>query len=122
MSSSSVLLPALLACFLLDCVDSHRSREQGLKAPYLLEGTPTPPPQWVDQKLDHMSSSSGDKTWKQQYFVNSSWWDKDKGPVFLLLGGEGPANPAWLVADTNIMRNAQKYRALVFTVEHRYVR
>ena len=97
----------------------HLHHGQRLKAPYLPKGTPTPPPQWVDQKLDHLNTAHGSKTWKQRYFVNSTWWDKQNGPVFLMLGGEGPANPAWIVADTNIMINAQKYKALVFSVEHR---
>ena len=90
-----------------------------LKAPYLPDDTPLPASQWVDQKLDHFSNSSS-ITWKQRYFVNSTWWDKDgNGPVFLLLGGEGPASPAWIVANTHIMICAKKYKALVFSVEHR---
>lgn len=92
-----------------------------LKAPYLPDDTPLPAAQWVDQKLDHLSNTSNSAiTWKQRYFVNSTWWDKGgNGPVFLLLGGEGPASPAWIVANTNIMICAKKYKALVFSVEHR---
>ena len=114
-------------CFFLAAVAAARlplyMRKGGsLKDPYLPKGTPTPEAQWIDQKLDHLASSSDDgssSTWKQRYFVNSTWWDKTSGPVFLLLGGEGPASPNWIVADTNIMINAKKYKALVFSVEHR---
>ena len=91
-----------------------------LRPPYLSLDTPVPEAQWIEQKLDHFSTG-GNSTWKQRYFVNSTWWDVESGPVFLLLGGEGPANPAWIVADTNIMLSAKKYSALVFSVEHRYL-
>ena len=64
---------------------------------------------------------SDQTTWKQRYFVNDTFWDKQNGPVFLLLGGEGPADPGWLATDTEIMINAQKFKALVFTIEHRYM-
>lgn len=37
-----------------------------------------------------------------------------------MIGGEGPADPTWLVADTEIMVNAMKYKALVVLVEHRW--
>jgi hypothetical protein len=115
----------LAFCLFLGCaaaaVPPHILRGQRLVAPHLPEGTPLPPAEWVEQKLDHLTNDHGDTTWKQRYFVNSTWWDKESGPVFILLGGEGPANPSWIVADTNIMRNAQKYKALVFSVEHRYV-
>ncbi len=94
-------------------------RGGALKAPYLPEDTPKPEAQWIDQQLDHLTNASSSSTWQQRYFVNSSWWDQDSGPVFLLLGGEGPASPNWIVADTHIMLNAQKYKALVFSIEHR---
>lgn len=96
----------------------HTLRGGGLRAPYLPRDTPKPLPQWVNQKLDHFGSDKS-TTWKQRYFVNATWWDKGNGPVLFLLGGEGPSDPAWIVADTNIMINAKKYKALVFSIEHR---
>ena len=119
MSSVSLLLCSLLV--LCVAARSAASRPWGLRGvlrpPYLPKDTPTPEAQWIEQRLDHIGSDPG--TWQQRYFVNSTWWDKGKGPVFLMLGGEGPANPAWIVADTHIMLNAQKYKAMVFSVEHR---
>ena len=91
----------------------------GLRAPPLPAGAKVAEPQWFQQKLDHFSESDT-RTWQQRYFVNSSLWEKESGPVFLMLGGEGPANPAWLATDTDMMRNAAKFRALVFLLEHRY--
>lgn len=37
-----------------------------------------------------------------------------------MIGGEGPADPTWLVADTETMVNAATYKALVVMVEHRW--
>lgn len=96
----------------------HIRRGGVLRTPFLPKDTPRPEAQWIDQKLDHFSNGSS-STWKQRYFVNSTWWDKESGPVFFMLGGEGPANPNWIVADTHMMINAQKYKALVFSIEHR---
>ena len=105
-------------------VESYRvvslpTRGNALKPPFLARDTPLPAAQWVEQKLDHLATSGNPTYWKQRYFVNSTWWDPQNGPVFLLLGGEGPANPTWIVADTEIMLLAQKFSALVFSVEHR---
>jgi hypothetical protein len=36
-----------------------------------------------------------------------------------LLGGEGPASPAWLATDTAIMTYAATFNALVVQLEHR---
>ena len=95
-------------------------RTRGLKPPPLPSDTPLPEAKWISQRLDHFAPVGTHPQWNQRYFVNSTWWNGD-GPIFLLLGGEGPADPAWLVADTNIMVMATKYGALVVSVEHRSV-
>ena len=75
--------------------------------------------QWFPQLLDHFDPQNS-MTWQQRYFVNDSYWtDKTNGPVFLKLGGEGPANPVWLAINTDMMRNAEKYGALALMIEHR---
>jgi len=77
--------------------------------------------QWFTQYLDHYDPQNS-KTWQQRYFVNESHWtNKEKGPVFLMLGGEGPASPYWLNENTDMTRNARKYGALTFVIEHRYI-
>lgn len=97
-----------------------RRRQLGLRPPSLHPGAAVPQPQWFKtQKLDHFSDSDK-RTWEQRYFVNDSFWEQKNGPVFLMLGGEGPADPAWLATDTDIMRNAAKYKAMVISLEHRY--
>ena len=77
--------------------------------------------QWLSQQLDHFDSQN-DMTWQQRYFVNESHWtDKANGPVFLMLGGEGPADPIWLATNTDMMKNAERYGALALMIEHRYI-
>ena len=74
----------------------------------------------MPQRLNHFDPLNN-MTWQQRYFVNESYWtDKaTKGPVFLMLGGEGPADPIWLAVNTDMMRNAEKYGALALMIEHR---
>ncbi len=113
-------MKALLLCLLFSVFVSsitYALRRPKLKPPELSQYITLPDAQWIYQKLDHFATTVP-TYWKQRYFVNASWWD-GHGPVFLLLGGEGPASPAWLVIDTSIMVMAKKYGALVFSVEHR---
>jgi len=44
---------------------------------------------------------------------------KEGGPVFLMIGGEGTANPIWMVMGQWI-NYAQQYRAMCLMLEHRY--
>lgn len=97
-----------------------RRRVLGLRSPPLPCGTKLADDLWFkEQKLDHFSDDDK-RTWQQRYFINDTLWDRTSGPVFLMLGGEGPADPAWLAMDTEIMINAAKYKAFVIFLEHRY--
>ena len=89
-----------------------------LKSPPRPPGASLPLEQRFNQKLDHFNPSDT-RTWQQRYFVNDTNWEMKGGPVFLNIGGEGPADPVWLVADTEMMINARKYGALAILVEHR---
>ncbi|XP_049582929.1 thymus-specific serine protease [Syngnathus scovelli] len=73
--------------------------------------------QWFVQKLDHFNGAD-DRVWKQRYFVNESFY-KPGGPVFLMIGGEGPANPAWMQHGT-WLTYAEKLGAICFMLEHRF--
>lgn len=124
MSACRVLL--LLSLVSLSCGGAGRARagrwkKLDLRPPPLRAGTAVAEAQWFkEQKLDHFSSTDN-RTWGQRFFVNHTLWDFESGPVFLLLGGEGPASPEWLAVDTDIMRNAARFNALVISLEHRYV-
>ncbi|XP_061574763.1 thymus-specific serine protease isoform X2 [Cololabis saira] len=73
--------------------------------------------QWFIQKLDHFNGADS-RVWKQRYFVNEAFY-RPGGPVFLMIGGEGPANPAWLQSGT-WLQYAEKVGALCFMLEHRF--
>ncbi|CAH2985463.1 unnamed protein product [Chilo suppressalis] len=56
----------------------------------------------------------------QRYFVNDKYFDKNNpGPVFLMIGGEGPADPKWMVKGAWI-EYAKFFKALCINLEHRY--
>lgn len=91
-----------------------------LRSPPVRPGMKPADAMWFKhQKLDHFSESDK-RTWSQRYFVNDSLWEQKSGPVFLMLGGEGPADPEWLAIDTEIMVNAAKFGAFVIFLEHRF--
>uniref|UniRef100_A0A3Q3M7Q5 Serine protease 59, putative n=2 Tax=Mastacembelus armatus TaxID=205130 RepID=A0A3Q3M7Q5_9TELE len=72
---------------------------------------------WFTQKLDHFNGADR-RVWKQRYFLNEAFY-KPGGPVFLMIGGEGPANPAWMQYGT-WLSYAEKLGALCFMLEHRF--
>jgi hypothetical protein len=72
---------------------------------------------WFKQSLDHFHPTE-DRTWQQQYFVNDSFYQPG-GPVFLMIGGEGPANPIWMQVGSWI-DYAKENNALCFQLEHRF--
>ncbi|XP_011495298.1 PREDICTED: putative serine protease K12H4.7 [Ceratosolen solmsi marchali] len=73
--------------------------------------------QWFTQNLDHSNPVEG-RTWKQRYFVNSDFYKKD-GPVFLMIGGEGPASSKWMI-EGQMIEYAKQFGAMAFLLEHRY--
>ncbi|GLD52867.1 thymus-specific serine protease [Lates japonicus] len=73
--------------------------------------------QWFTQKLDHFNGADS-REWKQRYFVNEAFY-RPGGPVFLMIGGEGPANPAWMESGT-WLTYAEKLGALCLMLEHRF--
>ncbi|XP_026500280.2 putative serine protease K12H4.7 [Vanessa tameamea] len=78
-----------------------------------------PPKQWFKQKLDHFSATDT-RIWKQRYFVNESFYDfNNPGPVFLMIGGEGPADARWMVKGAWI-EYAKIFKAMCIQLEHRY--
>lgn len=88
-----------------------------LGAPKLPQGSVLPPDMWLKQKLTHFNYADT-RTWQQRYFVNDTFY-KPNGPIFLMIGGEGTANPAWMLQGAWI-EYAKKYHAICFLLEHRY--
>lgn len=72
---------------------------------------------WYTQTLDHFNPSDS-RTWQQRYFVNDEHWKKN-GPVFIQIGGEGPADPIWMT-EGQWINYAKTYGAICVMVEHRF--
>jgi pimeloyl-ACP methyl ester carboxylesterase len=94
----------------------------GLRHHYALRGplsTGVADPSWFQQKLDHFNPQE-QRSWPQKYFVNSTFY-KSGGPVFFLLGGEGPLSPSSVAGNHFILTlYAQHYNALIVALEHRF--
>lgn len=76
------------------------------------------PPQWyTQQRLNHFDPQDT-RTWAQRYFVNDQYFS-GSGPVFLMLGGEGPISD-YFVVNGAMVEYAKRYGALCVTVEHRF--
>jgi hypothetical protein len=72
-------------------------------------------PNFFDQLIFHDDPSRG--TFKQRYFVDSSFFNAASGPVFLNIGGEGPAGGS---PGGGAAALGQQLGALLITIEHRY--
>ncbi|CAJ0953178.1 unnamed protein product, partial [Mesorhabditis belari] len=71
------------------------------------------------QPLCHFNNRIPD-TFQQRWWKNTKW-AKAGGPNFLMIGGEGPANPAKWVLNEEItyLKQAAQYGATVYYMEHR---
>ncbi|XP_060598932.1 putative serine protease K12H4.7 isoform X1 [Ruditapes philippinarum] len=87
-------------------------------APYVPKGVQLPDQQFYEfQKVNHFDGSDF-RYWKQRYFVNNVTF-RAGGPIFIMLGGESEANPAWLV-DGAWQQYARDHGAFLVLLEHRY--
>lgn len=73
---------------------------------------------WLDQVLDHYDYTSP-TTWKQRYYVVDTFFNKSSGPVILYICGEGTCGGVSKGIGSIILL-AQKYQALILTLEHRF--
>jgi hypothetical protein len=78
----------------------------------------------VETRQDHFDAQN-DKMWQQAYYVNDTFWTPGSdAPIFLCVGGEGPALEGDAVVDSVHCSNAadwlQEKKALMFALEHRY--
>eukprot|EP00613_Pedinella_sp_CCMP2098_P034599 CAMPEP_0171724882 /NCGR_PEP_ID=MMETSP0991-20121206/24643_1 /TAXON_ID=483369 /ORGANISM="non described non described, Strain CCMP2098" /LENGTH=504 /DNA_ID=CAMNT_0012317875 /DNA_START=26 /DNA_END=1540 /DNA_ORIENTATION=+ len=77
---------------------------------------------WFTSKLDHYDRQIS-ANWQQRSFQNSTFFN-GSGPVFLCVGGEGPALDASVLISSvhcnDMVELAPKVGALMLAVEHRY--
>lgn len=80
------------------------------------------PAQLITQKVDHFCGTCTE-TFQQRFFVNNTFY-KPGGPVFLCVGGEGPALTGWSVVSSvhcNVaVEYASQVNAMLISLEHRY--
>ena len=92
------------------------------KAQATLEARAAPEDLYFTQRLDHFDGSVNG-TFQQRYFLNATYFTAD-GPVFLCVGGEGPALDASVlyhsVHCSDATELAARAGALLVALEHRY--
>ncbi|CAP38389.2 Protein CBR-PCP-3 [Caenorhabditis briggsae] len=71
------------------------------------------------QRENHFDNRNPD--FFQQKFYKNSQWAQPGGPNFLMIGGEGPEGPRWVLNENlTWLTYAKKYGATVFILEHRF--
>ncbi|KAK6017446.1 hypothetical protein OSTOST_17035, partial [Ostertagia ostertagi] len=54
-------------------------------------------------------------------FFKNKQWAKPVGPIFLMIGGESPRHPRWVVNENlTYLKWAKTFGATVYLLEHRY--
>lgn len=91
---------------------------------YLDVSRPYPSARYVTTQQDHFDPDNT-ATWQQAYYVNDTFWvPGSDAPIFLCVGGEGPAlTGAAVVASVHCSIASewlQQKRSLMFALEHRY--
>ena len=66
----------------------------------------------LDMPLDHFGDSG--KTYKNYYYTDDTYWDKEAGPLFVEMGGEGG------VGGARASERHRQHKALAISVEHRF--
>ena len=94
-----------------------RGREGMVGSPNVQHKVKLPEEQWFTQRLTHFDDANR-ATWQQRYWFNGTSWKQGR-PVFIMIGGEGEANPIWMVEGAWI-KWAQEFGAFTFMLEHRF--
>ncbi|KAL2333770.1 hypothetical protein Fmac_014983 [Flemingia macrophylla] len=71
---------------------------------------------WFNQTLDHFSPYDH-RQFRQRYYEFLDYFRIPDGPVFLVIGGEGPCNG---IANDYLAVLAKKFGAALVSLEHRY--
>ena len=130
---ASKLLTALLCATAIDALPQGGIRQalrdaalQRKTTPPRRASTRTPPrrQRYFTQRLDHFDASLKNASFQQRYFVNATHGTRAAGPVFLCVGGEGPALDASVVSRSvhcsDATELAPEVGALIVALEHRY--
>lgn len=77
-----------------------------------------PKAEFFDQRLDHFDNTNPN-FWKQRYWVYSKFFDKLRGPVFLVIGGQNRVKPEDYFDDISFDM-AKELNALFVLIEQRF--
>ena len=122
-----VAVLAVLALVVVATTGKRRRRgmEQALKMTASGFAGTASGPHYFEQRLTHFDGSN-EQTWQQAYYVNDTFWKgpESGAPVFLCVGGEGPAFDPSVTVDSVHCSNAvdwlEETGALFLAVQHRY--
>jgi hypothetical protein len=88
---------------------------------------PSPPPLHYLESEHYFESAVLDNfgaapacQWNQRFFLNTTFCTKDRCPVFLYIGGEGPLSRRTVGPGLFMHTLAQQFGAVVVSLEHRY--
>lgn len=98
-----------------------KSEQESANIGSTIPGNPNVTIGWFDQKLDHFNQNDI-RTWKQKYWMNDMFY-KPGGPVFIMIGGEGPISRHWIDINEgtpDYLKNAKTFGAMAFQLEHRF--
>lgn len=73
---------------------------------------------YTEQLVDHFDSLNK-TTWSQRYFVNTTYYEPG-GPVFLMIGGEGPESQRAVNGHFHFMKWVEELHGIGVALEHRY--
>uniref|UniRef100_A0A8C5QB37 Thymus-specific serine protease n=1 Tax=Leptobrachium leishanense TaxID=445787 RepID=A0A8C5QB37_9ANUR len=99
-------------------LDSFKSFYIRLAFPKGASGYTEPIEGHYTQPLDHFNRRNN-ATYRQRYWINEEYWQRPDGPVFLYIGGEGSLSEFSVLSGEHVDL-AQKHRALLVSLEHRY--
>uniref|UniRef100_A0A1I7RJZ9 Serine protease K12H4.7 n=1 Tax=Bursaphelenchus xylophilus TaxID=6326 RepID=A0A1I7RJZ9_BURXY len=78
-----------------------------------------PESQWFNQKLDHFDIFSTE-TWRQQYFVNESYYHPGGPQILYVYGGSAASGVEIITEASPIVQYAKAVNARLWLLEHRY--
>uniref|UniRef100_A0A7I5E9W2 Intestinal prolyl carboxypeptidase 1 n=1 Tax=Haemonchus contortus TaxID=6289 RepID=A0A7I5E9W2_HAECO len=74
---------------------------------------------YFTQPVDHFNNQNP-ATFDQKYYKNEQW-AREGGPIFLMIGGEGPSSSKWILNENYTwLQWAKKFGATTYMLEHRY--
>ncbi|XP_024298973.1 thymus-specific serine protease [Oncorhynchus tshawytscha] len=116
------LIVFTLACLCVPCYSNRKFIEIDTFSNDVQKGNGKPvfQEQWITQKLDHFNGADS-RVWNQKFLVTETYY-RAGGPVFLMIGGEGPINAGWMAMNPGSawLTYAKKLGALCLMVEHRF--